>query len=167
MGLLGDMAKAAAKVAINQVSNTAHEKVSEMFPTKEIVLSGSHERDVYTYYGGPLKGIRVGQTFDAEVARKPVTLVSELTGTEWNTAEHGNNALMYRGKPFGSFSPMSTSIRKMIRMGYRVKIRCKNVGWYAQGIPEIVAMIPDPEAVFSWLDECERSGEEVPFNANS
>ena len=37
MGLLGDMAKAAAKVAINQVSNTAHEKVSEMFPTKEIV----------------------------------------------------------------------------------------------------------------------------------
>ena len=72
MGLLGDMAKAAAKVAINQVSNTAHEKVSEMFPTKEIVLSGSHERDVYTYYGGPLKGIRVGQTFDAEVARKPV-----------------------------------------------------------------------------------------------
>lgn len=93
MGLLGDMAKAAAKVAINQVSNTAHEKVSEMFPTKEIVLSGSHERDVYTYYGGPLKGIRVGQTFDAEVARKPVTLVSELTGTEWNTAEHGNNAL--------------------------------------------------------------------------
>ena len=29
MGLLGDMAKAAAKVAINQVSNTAHEKVSE------------------------------------------------------------------------------------------------------------------------------------------
>ena len=51
MGLLGDMAKAAAKVAINQVSNTAHEKVSEMFPTKEIVLSGSHERDVYTYYG--------------------------------------------------------------------------------------------------------------------
>ena len=120
MGLLGDMAKAAAKVAINQVSNTAHEKVSEMFPTKEIVLSGSHERDVYTYYGGPLKGIRVGQTFDAEVARKPVTLVSELTGTEWNTAEHGNNALMHRGKPFGSFSPMSKSIRKMIRMGYRV-----------------------------------------------
>ena len=70
MGLLGDMAKAAAKVAINQVSNTAHEKVSEMFPTKEIVLSGSHERDVYTYYGGPLKGIRVGQTFDAEVAKE-------------------------------------------------------------------------------------------------
>ena len=113
MGLLGDMAKAAAKVAINQVSNTAHEKVSEMFPTKEIVLSGSHERDVYTYYGGPLKGIRVGQTFDAEVARKPVTLVSELTGTEWNTAEQRKQrGLWYRGKPFGSLAQMSKSIRK-------------------------------------------------------
>lgn len=133
MGLLGDMAKAAAKVAINQVSNTAHEKVSEMFPTKEIVLSGSHERDVYTYYGGPLKGIRVGQTFDAEVARKPVTLVSELTGTEWNTAEHGNNALMYRGKPFGSFSPMSKSIRKMIRWDTGSRLGAKTLDGTRRG----------------------------------
>lgn len=157
MGFLRDLASAVALAARETAADMAEEK------RRTILLSGDYECTVYTYYGSRLKGLRVGQKFDALVVPGPVTLVSELTGTVWDTGERGDNALSYNGRPFGSFGAMEKTIRKLIDKGYKIKVRCVHTGWYAEGIPAIVATIPQPREVFDWIDECERLGEEVPF----
>lgn len=67
-----------------KVPTPNHEQPTPVARPKELILEGSEERQVYTYYGEPLKGTRKGSIFYAEVITKPVVLTSKLTGGTWN-----------------------------------------------------------------------------------
>ena len=168
MGLFGEIARAAANAAVNAAKEKATEavesKISRLTTANpELAFSGTHERQVYTYYGKPLKRVRQGDSFYADIVTKPTKLVSELTGGVWDTSTDGV-ALAYKGKVFGATSVLRQTFRTLERRGYRVKVRCEMVGWFASGIPEILMMIPDPDEIFRWMDDCERMSKEVPFD---
>lgn len=168
MGLFGDIARAAANAAVDAAKDKATEAVSSSLgriatPKREVTFCGNSERQIYTYYGKPLKRVRQGDCFIADVVTKPIKLTSELTGGVWDTAAEGV-ALAYKGKVFGATSALGTTFKNLVRRGYKVKVGCTMVGWYAPGIPEILMTIPDPNEIFAWLDDCEHSGEEVSFD---
>ncbi len=167
MGLFRDIARAATDAAVDAAKVKATEvisaKMEAMSKSREpLVLAGTYERRVYTYYGKPLKGLRVGDSFMADVVTTPVRLASSLTGGEWDTGE-GGIALAYRGKVFGATSTLAQTFGKIARKGYRIKVKCMMTGWFAPGYPETVMLLPDPDKIFAWLDECDRLGEDVPF----
>lgn len=168
MGLFGEIARAAANAAVDAAKEKAAEavesKISSLVTVKpELAFSGVHERQVYVYYGKPLKRVHRGDSFFADIVTKPTKLVSELTGGVWDTSTDGV-ALAYKGKVFGATSVLRQTFRKLERKGYKVRVQCKMIGWLAPGIPEILMMIPDPDEIFRWMDDCERTGEEVPFD---
>ena len=90
MGLFGDIARAAANVALStakdMMGDAAAAKLGQQVGVgKSISFRGECERPVYVYYGEPLRKIRKGDVFDAEVVTKPMRLRSELTGGVWDT----------------------------------------------------------------------------------
>lgn len=167
MGLFGDIARAAANVALSTakdvMGNAAAAKLGQQVGVgKSISFRGECERPVYVYYGEPLKKIRKGDVFDAEVVTKPMRLRSELTGGVWDTTDNGF-ALAYKGKVFGAASALGNTFKDITELGYRITVSCRMTGWYAKGIPTVVMMIDEPEEIFAWLDACKGLGRDVSF----
>lgn len=167
MGLFGDIARAAANVALStakdMMGNAAAAKLGQQVGVgKSISFRGECERPVYVYYGEPLRKIRKGDVFDAEVVTKPMRLRSELTGGVWDTTDDGF-ALAYKGKVFGAASALGNTFKDITELGYRITVSCRMTGWYAKGIPTVVMMIDKPEEIFAWLDACKGLGRDVSF----
>lgn len=167
MGLFGDIARAAANVALStakdMMGDAAAAKLGQQVSVgKSISFRGECERPVYVYYGEPLRKIRKGDVFDAEVVTKPMRLRSELTGGVWDTTDDGF-ALAYKGKVFGAASALGNTFKDITELGYRITVSCRMTGWYAKGIPTVVMMIDEPEEIFAWLDACKGLGRDVSF----
>lgn len=167
MGLFGDIARAAANAALStakdMMEDAAAAKLGQQAGVgKFISFSGECERTVYVYYGEPLRKIRKGDVFDAEVVTKPMRLRSELTGGVWDTADNGF-ALAYKGKVFGAASALGNTFKDITELGYKITVSCRMTGWYARGIPTVVMMIDEPEEIFAWLDACKGLGRDVSF----
>ena len=167
MGLFGDIARAAANVALSTakdvMGDAAAAKLGQQVGVgKSISFRGECERTVYVYYGEPLRKIRKGDAFDAEVVTKPMRLRSELTGGVWDTTDNGF-ALAYKGKVFGAASALGNTFKDITELGYRITVSCRMTGWYAKGIPTVVMMIDEPEEIFAWLDACKGLGRDVSF----
>lgn len=167
MGLFGDIARAAANAALStakdMIGDAAAAKIGQQVGVgKSISFRGECERTVYVYYGEPLRKIRKGDVFDAEVVTKPMRLRSELTGGVWDTADNGF-ALAYKGKVFGAASALGNTFKDITELGYRITVSCRMTGWYAKGIPTVVMMIDEPEEIFAWLDACKGLGRDVSF----
>lgn len=167
MGLFGDIARAAANAALStakdMMEDAAAAKLGQHVGVgKSISFRGECERPVYVYYGEPVKKIRKGDVFDAEVVTKPMRLRSELTGGVWDTADNGF-ALAYKGKVFGAASALGNTFKDITELGYRITVSCRMTGWYAKGIPTVVMMIDEPEEIFTWLDACKGLGGDVSF----
>lgn len=167
MGLFGDIAKAAANVALSTakdvMGDAAAAKLGQQVGVgKSISFRGECERPVYVYYGEPLRKIRKGDVFDAEVVTEPMRLRSELTGGVWDTTDNGF-ALAYKGKVFGAASALGNTFKDITELGYRITVSCRMTGWYAKGIPTVVMKIDEPEEIFAWLDACKGLGRDVSF----
>lgn len=167
MGLFGDIARAAANAALStakdMIGDAAAAKIGQQVAVgKSISFRGECERTVYVYYGDPLRKIRKGDVFDAEVVTKPMRLRSELTGGVWDTTDNGF-ALAYKGKVFGAASALGNTFKDITELGYRITVSCRMTGWYAKGIPTVVMMIDEPEEIFAWLDACKGLGRDVSF----
>lgn len=167
MGLFGDIARAAANAALStakdMIGDAAAAKIGQQVGVgKSISFRGECERTVYVYYGEPLRKIRKGDVFDAEVVTKPMRLRSELTGGVWGTTDNGF-ALAYKGKVFGAASALGNTFKDITELGYRITVSCRMTGWYAKGIPTVVMMIDEPEEIFAWLDACKGLGRDVSF----
>ena len=167
MGLFGDIARAAANAALStakdMIGDVAAAKIGQQVGVgKSISFRGECERTVYVYYGEPLRKIRKGDVFDAEVVTKPMRLRSELTGGVWDTTDNGF-ALAYKGKVFGAASALGNTFKDITELGYRITVSCRMTGWYAKGIPTVVMMIDEPEEIFAWLDACKGLGRDVSF----
>lgn len=167
MGLFGDIARAAANAALStakdMIGDAAAAKIGQQVGVgKSISFRGECERTVYVYYGEPLRKIRKGDVFDAEVVTKPMRLRSELTGGVWDTTDNGF-ALAYKGKVFGAASALGNTFKDITELGYRITVSCRMTGWYAKGIPTVVMMIDEPEEIFAWLDACKGLGRDVNF----
>lgn len=167
MGLFGDIARAAANIALSTakdvMGDAAAAKLGQQVGVgKSISFRGECERPVYVYYGEPLRKIRKGDVFDAEVVTKPMRLRSELTGGVWDTTDDGF-ALAYKGKVFGAASALGNTFKDITELGYRITVSCRMTGWYAKGIPTVVMMIDEPEEIFAWLDACKGLGRDVSF----
>lgn len=167
MGLLGDIARAAANAALStakdMIGDAAAAKIGQQVGVgKSISFRGECERTVYVYYGEPLRKIRKGDVFDAEVVTKPMRLRSELTGGVWDTTDNGF-ALAYKGKVFGAASALGNTFKDITELGYRITVSCRMTGWYAKEIPTVVMMIDEPEEIFAWLDACKGLGRDVSF----
>lgn len=167
MGLFGDIARAAANAALStakdMIGDAAAAKIGQQVGVgKSISFRGECERPAYVYYGEPLRKIRKGDVFDAEVVTKPMRLRSELTGGVWDTTDDGF-ALAYKGKVFGSASALGNTFKDITELGYRITVSCRMTGWYAKGIPTVVMMIDEPEEIFAWLDACKGLGRDVSF----
>lgn len=167
MGLFGDTARAAANAALStakdMIGDAAAAKIGQQVGVgKSISFRGECERTVYVYYGEPLRKIRKGDVFDAEVVTKPMRLRSELTGGVWDTTDNGF-ALAYKGKVFGAASALGNTFKDITELGYRITVSCRMTGWYAKGIPTVVMMIDEPEEIFAWLDACKGLGRDVSF----
>lgn len=167
MGLFGDIARAAANAALStakdMMEDAAAAKLGQQVGVgKSISFRGECERTVYVYYGEPLRKIRKGDVFDAEVVTKPMRLRSELTGGVWDTTDDGF-ALAYKGKVFGAASALGNTFKDITKLGYRITVSCRMTGWYAKGIPTVVMMIDEPEEIFAWLDACKGLGRDVSF----
>lgn len=167
MGLFGDIARAAANAALStakdMMGDAAAAKLGQQVGVgKSISFRGECERPVYVYYGEPLRKIRKGDVFDAEVVTKPMRLRSELTGGVWDTTDDGF-ALAYKGKVFGAASALGNTFKDITELGYRITVSCRMTGWYAKGIPTVVMMIDEPEEIFAWLDACKGLGRDVSF----
>lgn len=109
---------------------------------------------VYVYYGEPLSGIKIGEYFGADIVTEPLVLTSALTGGTWDTSDNGV-ALAYRGMVFGATSALGQTLSKIVRSGTGVTVRCRMVGWYAPGVPDVIMTIPDPDEIFARVDACE------------
>lgn len=167
MGLFGDIARVAANAALStakdMIGDAAAAKIGQQVGVgKSISFRGECERTVYVYYGEPLRKIRKGDVFDAEVVTKPMRLRSELTGGVWDTTDNGF-ALAYKGKVFGAASALGNTFKDITELGYRITVSCRMTGWYAKGIPTVVMMIDEPEEIFAWLDACKGLGRDVSF----
>lgn len=167
MGLFGDIARAAANAALStakdMMEDAAAAKLGQQVGVgKSISFRGECERTVYVYYGEPLRKIRKGDVFDAEVMTKPMRLRSELTGGVWDTTDNGF-ALAYKGKVFGAASALGNTLKDIAELRYRITVSCRMTGWYAKGIPTVVMMIDEPEEIFAWLDACKGLGRDVSF----
>lgn len=167
MGLFGDIARAAANAALStakdMIGDAAAAKIGQQVGVgKSISFRGECERTVYVYYGEPLRKIRKGDVFDAEVVTKPMRLRSELTGGVWDTTDNGF-ALAYKGKVFGAASALGNTFKDITELGYRITVSCRMTGWYAKEIPTVVMMIDEPEEIFAWLDACKGLGRDVSF----
>ncbi|MEF2848295.1 MAG: hypothetical protein U0N71_08640 [Collinsella sp.] len=167
MGLFGDIARAAANAALStakdMIGDAAAAKIGQQVGVgKSISFRGECERPAYVYYGEPLRKIRKGDVFDAEVVTKPMRLRSELTGGVWDTTDDGF-ALAYKGKVFGAASALGNTFKDITELGYRITVSCRMTGWYAKGIPTVVMMIDEPEEIFAWLDACKGLGRDVSF----
>lgn len=167
MGLFGDIARAAANAALStakdMIGDAAAAKIGQQVGVgKSISFRGECERPAYVYYGEPLRKIRKGDVFDAEVVTKPMRLRSELTGGVWDTTDDGF-ALAYKGKVFGAASALGNTFKDITELGYRITVSCRMTGWYAKGIPTVVMMIDEPEEIFAWLDACKGLGHDVSF----
>lgn len=167
MGLFGDIARAAANVALSTAKDVMGDAAAarlgqQVGVGKSISFRGECERPVYVYYGEPLRKIRKGDVFDAEVVTKPMRLRSELTGGVWDTTDDVF-ALAYKGKVFGTASALGNTFKDITELGYRVTVSCRMTGWYAKGIPTVVMMIDEPEEIFAWLDACKGLGRDVSF----
>lgn len=167
MGLFGDIARAAANAALStakdMIGDAAAAKIGQQVGVgKSISFRGECERTIYVYYGEPLRKIRKGDVFDAEVVTKPMRLRSELTGGVWDTTDNGF-ALAYKGKVFGAASALGNTFKDITELGYRITVSCRMTGWYAKGIPTVVMMIDEPEEIFAWLDACKGLGRDVSF----
>lgn len=167
MGLFGDIARAAANAALStakdMIGDAAAAKIGQQVGVgKSISFRGECERPVYVYYGEPLRKIRKGDVFDAEVVTKPMRLRSELTGGVWDTTDDGF-ALAYKGKVFGAASALGNTFKDITELGYRITVSCRMTRWYAKGIPTVVMMIDEPEEIFAWLDACKGLGRDVSF----
>ena len=167
MGLFGDIARAAANAALStakdMIGDAAAAKIGQQVGVgKSISFRGECERTVYVYYGEPLRKIRKGDVFDAEVVTKPMRLRRELTGGVWDTTDNGF-ALAYKGKVFGAASALGNTFKDITELGYRITVSCRMTGWYAKGIPTVVMMIDEPEEIFAWLDACKGLGRDVSF----
>lgn len=167
MGLFGDIARAAANAALStakdMIGDAAAAKIGQQVGVgKSISFRGECERTVYVYCGEPLRKIRKGDVFDAEVVTKPMRLRSELTGGVWDTTDNGF-ALAYKGKVFGAASALGNTFKDITELGYRITVSCRMTGWYAKGIPTVVMMIDEPEEIFAWLDACKGLGRDVSF----
>ena len=167
MGLFGDIARAATNAALStakdMMEDAAAAKLGQQVGVgKSISFRGECERTVYVYYGEPLRKIRKGDVFDAEVVTKPMRLRSELTGGVWDTTDNGF-ALAYKGKVFGAASALGNTFKDITELGYRITVSCRMTGWYAKGIPTVVMMIDEPEEIFAWLDACKGLGRDVSF----
>lgn len=167
MGLFSDIARAAANAALStakdMIGDAAAAKIGQQVGVgKSISFRGECERPAYVYYGEPLRKIRKGDVFDAEVVTKPMRLRSELTGGVWDTTDDGF-ALAYKGKVFGAASALGNTFKDITELGYRITVSCRMTGWYAKGIPTVVMMIDEPEEIFAWLDACKGLGRDVSF----
>lgn len=167
MGLFGDIARAAANAALStakdMIGDAAAAKIGQQVGVgKSISFRGECERPAYVYFGEPLRKIRKGDVFDAEVVTKPMRLRSELTGGVWDTTDDGF-ALAYKGKVFGAASALGNTFKDITELGYRITVSCRMTGWYAKGIPTVVMMIDEPEEIFAWLDACKGLGRDVSF----
>lgn len=128
-----------------------------------LTLEGDAERTVYTYDGSPLKGTRKGSVLYADVVTTPMRLHSDVTGSDWDSAETGGVALAVNGKVFGMTSTLEKTFKELAAAGYSVKVKIKRVGMYCEGIPQVVLMIPEPREIFHWRDACKALGREVSF----
>ena len=113
----------------------------------ETVVGGTYPTQVYVYDGAPLKTIRNGAEFYADVVTRDVTVRSVLTGGVWSGEPTDSAfAVEYDGRPFGViFNGIAARhIRTLREYGHgNLKIRMVRDGWYKRPIiPEVTAYTP-------------------------
>lgn len=105
-------------------------------------VSGDIEYKVFVYDGRPLRHVKDGSRFVAQIAAKPVRMVSTLTGTPWDGRHDDGIAFTFDGKPFGvSFNEDFASY---LRSTGASSIDMVRRGWYDRkgNIPEVRALAP-------------------------
>ena len=163
-------------MVFQQAANTALGAIAEKVPAaseqieklkiQEYEFAGKIKHKVYTYDGSPLSGLRKGKTFFSTVVIEPA-IVGRLLYGERLDDDDDSMALAYNGRPYGTFSSFNDVFHEMISKGYKLRIKTKIVGMYDDGIPEVIAYMPDRDEVELWCDACIHLGREIPFSKRS
>jgi hypothetical protein len=105
-------------------------------------VTGDIEYQLYVYNGVPLRGLRRGNIFTAQIAQGHVSLVSSLTGGIWDSRIDDGFALSYQGMPFGA--SFNNELREYLRHVHARAVTVRHDGWYdrASGIPELKILAP-------------------------
>lgn len=115
---------------------------SETSSVDSKTVSGDIEYQVYVYDGSPLRGLRSGQIFAAQIDHGHVRLKSRLTDGVWDSRKDDGFALSYRGMPFGvSFN---NELRDYLIHVNAQAVTVRHDGWYdrSAGIPELKILAP-------------------------
>ena len=131
---------------------------------EKIDIDGECETRIYTYLGAIFKGINKGDEFYVDVVDHDVELHSQSTETTIDTAEWGTTAVSYNGRVFGSLGSDLEHLKDVAAAGFRFRLRVKKVGMYSAGIPELVAMTIDTDALSEWWDRQSESSGLVSIN---
>lgn len=118
-----------------------------------VYFCGDYESKVYVYKPSVVRDLKDGGTIPVEVAPYDTTLVSDSTGTEFDTAG-ACSALMRNGIVFGGTSsalePLKYAAAASDGPFY---IIVKRDGNYSPGIPNLVAMTCHPFEIEQRIDE--------------
>lgn len=146
-------------------TSESHQSPPPHRPVREkIDIDGECETRIYTYLGSIFKGIKKSDEFYVDVVDHDVELHSQSTGTTIDTAEWGTTAVSYNGRVFGSLGSGLEYLKDVAAAGFRFRLRVKKVGMYSAGIPELVAMTIDTDALSEWWDRQSESSDLVPID---
>ena len=124
MGLFGKKkAKKQKKGKPQIVHNVTRYVPWNVPPTKGTYrLPAERNKKVYTYYGEPLKKLKVGEHFVLEAVPADVSIISQYTNAEVSTEDFGDIAYAYNGLIVGLSSAHAPAVKQMLMKGYRVEI---------------------------------------------
>lgn len=131
---------------------------------EEINIDGDCPTQIYTYLGVIFKGIKKGEEFYVDVVDHDVELHSRSTGTTIDTAEWETTAVSYNGRAFGSLGSGLEYLKDVAAAGFRFRLKVKKVGMYSAGIPELVALTINKQALREWWDRQSESTEFIPID---
>ena len=131
---------------------------------EEINIDGECLTQIYTYLGVIFKGIKKGEEFYVDVVDHDTELHSRSTGTTIDTAEWETTAVSYNGRVFGSLGYGLEYLKDVAAAGFRFRLKVKKVGMYSAGIPELVALTINKQALREWWDRQSKSTEFIPID---
>lgn len=104
-------------------------------------LPAEHEAKIFTYYGEPLKNLRVEERFVLEAAAADVSIISQYTNAEVSTEDYGDIAYAYNGLIVGLSSSHASAVKQMLMKGYRVEIEAYISGYNTDyGFPYVTGL---------------------------
>jgi hypothetical protein len=122
-------------------------------PMHEVIVSGDHERTIYTYSSEPLRKIRKGQIVTVEAFRGDAVMTSTETGTRWDTRTDGDTVILYNGIPFGFSSIPKEKVMEAAKLGYALKFKSKCYGMLEgyKGVKEMRLIAPQRIFLKDWI----------------